>query len=198
MKINMLNCKGLRNFKELQSLKLKIVSVFCIFMLCACAFTACEENKENISSVVQTETSSKVFEYSEQSIADHLIKELNEKEVTQLNFYYVKGTTAAYNGYKPLADFKRYGMLSHFKQINGADEINAFRASLKTESWQAYDMPNKSVPVMTLYFGNFLILNLEEKQGSDCYFSIYTEENRAYYLVPNAFYDSVLNLYSAK
>ena len=167
-------------------------------MVCTCAFTACEKNKENISSLVKNETSSNIFEYNQQSIADHLIKELNEKAVTQLNFYYVKGTTAAYNGYKPLADFKRYGKLSYFKQINGKDEINAFRATLKTDSWQVCDMPNKSVPVMTLYFGNFLILNLEEKQGNDCYFSIYTEENRAYYLVSQEIYDSVLNLYSAK
>ena len=167
-------------------------------MVCACAFTACEENKDNISSLVQIETSSKVFEYNEQSIADYLVKELSQKAVTELNFYYVKGTTAAYNGYKPLADFKRYGKLSYFKQINGADEINAFRATLKTESWKACDMPGKSVPVMTLYFGNFLILNLEEKQGNDCYFSIYTEEDRAYYLVSQEIYYSVLNLYSAK
>ena len=174
------------------------MSIFCVLMLCACAFTACEENKVDISSVVQAETSSKVSEYSEQSIADYLVKELNEKAVTELNFYYVKGTTAAYNGYKPLADFKRYGKIDLFKQINGKDQINAFRASLKTESWRALDMPNKSLPVMTLYFGNFLILNLEEKQEENCYFSIYTEEDRAYYLVSQEIYDSVLNLYSEK
>ncbi len=145
----------------------------------------------------QTETSSSQdFNYGEQTTADNLIAELNEREVTQLNFYYVKGTSAAYNGYKPLADFKRYGKLQHFKQINGKDEINSFKASLEAESWRAADMPNKSVPVMTLYFGNFFILNLEEKQAGDCYVSIYTEEERAYYLVPSQIYNSVLNLYS--
>lgn len=178
-------------------MKLKILSILCVLMLCACAFTACEQNKENISSLTSVE-SSPSFEYSEQSIADYLTKELNEKEVTLLNFYYVKGTSAAYNGYKPLADFNRYGKIKFFKQISGKDDINAFRATLKTETWRALDMPNKSVPVMTLYFGNFLILNLEEKQGDNCYFSIYTEEYRAYYLVPNEVYDSVFALYSAQ
>lgn len=164
-------------------------------MICACAFAACEENNDNLSPVVSSESSSV---YNEQSREERLVKELNEKEVTQLNFYYVKGTTAAYNGYKPLADFKKYGKLDFFKQIKGAEDINSFRSSLKAESWQACDMPNKSIPVMTLYFGNFLILNLEEKQGRDCYFSIYTEENREYFLVPTEVYDSVLNLYSAE
>ena len=179
-------------------LKLRFMSLFCALALVFCAFTACEENKDNMSSAVQSETSSKVFEYSEQSIADFLVKELNESKVTQLNFYYVKGTSAAYNGYKPLADFKKYGKLNFFKQINGADDINSFKTILKTEKWQAFDMPNKSVPVMTLYFGNSFILNLEERQGSDCYFSIDTEEDRAYYLVSKEIYDSVFNLYSEK
>ncbi len=179
-------------------MKLKFVSVICVLALCTCAFAACEGNSENLSSVAGNETSSAVSENNVQPSEERLVKELNEKEVTQLNFYYVKGTSAAYNGYKPLADFKRYGKLDFFKQINGADEINAFRATLKTEKWQVCDMPGKSVPVMTLYFGNFLILNLEEKQGNNRYFSIYTEEEREYFLVPNEVYDSVLNLYNQK
>ena len=180
------------------ALKLKILSVFCVFALVFCAFTACnnDNDKDSISSAAKTETSSKVFEYSEQTIADKLVRQINESKVTAINFYYVKGTSAAYNGYKPLADFKRYGKLNYFKQITGTDEVNDFKAALKTDSWRAYDMPNKSVPVMTLYFGNFIILNLEEKQGGDCYFSVYTEEDRAYYYVPAEVYDSVLNLYS--
>ena len=178
-------------------MKLKILSVFCALVLFLCAFTACNENNtDSISSAATTETSSKVFEYSEQSIADMLVRKLNECKVTALNFYYVKGTSAAYNGYKPLADFKKYGKLNFFKQINGEDDINAFKETLKTESWHACDMPNKSVPVMTLYFGNFIILNLEEKQGNDCYLSIYTEDYRAYYYVSKSVYDSILNLYS--
>ena len=180
------------------ALKLKILSAFCVFALVFCAFTSCnkDNDKDSISSAAKTETSSKVFEYSEQTIADKLVGQINDCKVTSLNFYYVKGTSAAYNGYKPLADFKRYGKLNYFKQITGTDEVNAFKATLKTDSWRAYDMPNKSVPVMTLYFGNFIILNLEEKQGGDCYFSVYTEEDRAYYYVPAEVYDSVLNLYS--
>lgn len=181
-------------------MKIKVLSILCALALCVCALTACEQNNDNIntSSAAKAETSSKVFEYSEQTIADKLVQQINECKVTALNFYYVKGTTAAYNGYKPLADFKRYGKLSYFKQINGEDEINAFKQTLKTDSWRAYDMPNKSVPVMTLYFGNFVILNLEEKQVGDCYFSVYTEEDRAYYYVPAEVYESVLNLYSEK
>ena len=178
-------------------MKLKFLKPLCALVLCALAFASCQENKYNISSMSQTETSSsQSFNYGEQTIADNLIAELNEREVTQLNFYYVKGTSAAYNGYKPLADFKRYGKLDFFKQIKGADQINSFKASLEAESWRAADMPNKSVPVMTLYFGNFFILNLEEKQAGDCYVSIYTEEERAYYLVPSQIYDSILNLYT--
>ena len=179
-------------------MKLKFLSLICVLMLCACAFAACTENKDNISSLPHTESSSVASQNSVPPVEQRLVTELNESSVTQLNFYYVKGTTAAYNGYKPLADFKRYGKLSFFKQISGKDEINAFKATLKTETWRALDMPNKSVPVMTLYFGNFIILNLEEKQGSDCYFSIYTEEDREYFLVPTEVYDSVLNLYSQK
>ncbi|MBQ7799911.1 MAG: hypothetical protein IJ370_05410 [Oscillospiraceae bacterium] len=179
-------------------MKLKFLSLICVLLLCACAFAACTEDKDNISSLPRTESSSVASQNSLPSVEQRLVTELNESPVTQLNFYYVKGTTAAYNGYKPLADFKRYGKLNYFKQISGKDEINAFKATLKTDSWQALDMPNKSVPVMTLYFGNFIILNLEEKQGSDCYFSIYTEEDREYFLVPTEVYDSVLNLYSAE
>lgn len=179
-------------------MKIKSVLALFILVLVLGVFSSCADREQgnNSSQTAQPESSEAAVSDIENALADELVLALKEKYATNISLYYVKDTTANFLGYKPLADFKRYGKLKAFREITGEEQIESFRNNLEISKWKKKNIPLKFMPEMIVYFGTNIHINLEAKYQGECYISINSPEGRAFYLVPQNVYDYVLSYYN--
>ena len=178
---------------------IKKVAVLLIAVVIVSLFSSCQNNGgtssiSNSSSGASTEENLTDFDENISALAKSLLTELKDNNSTEVSLYYVKDTTAVFTGYKPLADFKKYGKLSTFDKIIGKDAVSSFKDSLKLENWQSGEEMAKSMPIMTFYFGDSFVLHLEDASNGSAVASLNTADAKAFFKIPIEVYNALIAL----
>jgi len=165
-------------------LKNKII-VFTLICAMFVSFCSCSKKIENNASsqITSSEVSSQITQRE-----DALLQAVKEKYATYVHFFYTKDTEAAFVGYKPLYDFKKYGKLKAFYEISGSEKINEFKESLRLDEWEREEVKITELPKMVVYVGTNIHINLEMHINGRFYASINTPTDKAYFKIPQSVY----------